>query len=183
MEDNAIIDLYFDRDERAITQSDNKYGALCTRVARNIVCDRQDAEECVADTWHSAWRAMPPERPNSLKAFFTRITRNLAISRVRRESAQKRGGGLLLSELSDCVPDENTPERISELRALTDAISAWLSALTADERALFIRRYYFGDDLGTLSKLCGKTDRQLAQQMFRLRKRLKAALEKEGIAV
>lgn len=183
MEDSGIIALYFARDERAIAESEHKYGVLCARIAQNIVCSNEDAEECVADTWHSAWRAMPPERPGCLKAFFSRITRNLAISRVRHESAQKRGGGLLLSELSECVPDENTPERAAELHMLTDAISRWLSALTADERALFIRRYYYADDLKTLAKCCGQTEKQLAQRLFRLRRRLKAALEKEGIAV
>lgn len=183
MEDSAIIQLYFDRDERAIGYTDEKYGPLCTRIAWNIVCCREDAEECVNDTYHAAWRAIPPQRPASLRAFLTRITRNFAISRLRQEEAQKRGGGQLLSELSDCLPDRNTPEKACELHVLTATIARWLDGLRPDERALFIRRYYFADDLKTLAELCGQTEKQLAQRMFRLRKRLRQTLEKEGIAV
>lgn len=183
MEDNTIIQLYFDRDERAISCTDEKYGALCTRIAQNIVQCCEDAEECVSDTYHTAWRSMPPTWPESLRAFLSRITRNLAISRVRFDSAQKRGGGQLLCELSDCVPDMNTPERHAELSEITDAISRWLDGLQPDERALFLRRYYFGDELKTLGKLCGQTEQQLAQRMLRLRRKLKSALEREGIAV
>ena len=183
MEDNTIIQLYFDRDERAISCTEEQYGALCTRIAQNIVQSREDAEECVSDTYHTAWRSMPPTWPESLRAFLSRITRNLAISRVRQETAQKRGGGQLLCELSDCLPDTNTPERQAELREITDCLSRWLDTLRPDDRALFLRRYYFGDELKTLGKLCGQTERQLAQRMLRLRRKLKSALEREGIAV
>ena len=183
MEDNAIIQLYFDRDERAISCTDEKYGALCTRIAKNIVQSREDAEECVSDTWHTAWRTMPPTWPGSLRAFLSRITRNLAISRVRQETAQKRGGEQLLCELTDCIPAASTPERQAELREITAAISRWLDTLAPDDRALFIRRYYFGDDLKTLGSCCGQTGKQLAQRMLRLRRRLQSALEQEGITV
>ncbi len=183
MEDSAIIQLYFDRDERAISCTQEKYGALCLRVAENIVCVREDAEECVSDTYHTAWRQMPPTWPQSLRAFVLRITRNLAISRLRSEQAQKRGGGQLLTELSDCIPDNATPERQAELHELSEAISRWLDTCQPDERALFIRRYFFADDLKTLARCCGQTPRQLAQRMLRLRRRLKAALEREGLTV
>lgn len=183
MEDRAIIQLYFDRDERAIACTQEKYGALCLRIAGNIVSCREDAEECVSDTYHTAWRKMPPTWPECLRAFLTRITRNLAISRVRSEQAQKRGGGQLLMELTDCIPDTNTPEQQAELHALSDAISRWLDTLAPDDRALFIRRYYFADDLKTLGRLTGQTERQLAQRMLRLRRKLKQALQQEGIAV
>ena len=183
MEDNTIIQLYFDRDERAISCTDEKYGALCTRIAKNIVQSREDAEECVSDTWHTAWCSMPPTWPESLRAFLSRITRNLAISRVRQETAQKRGGTQLLCELSDCVPDTYTPERLAVLREITDCLSCWLESLSPDDRALFVRRYYFGDDLKTLGICCGQTERQLAQRMLRLRRKLKKTLEQEGIAI
>ena len=105
MEDKLIVDLYHARNEYAIVESEKKYGAYCRSIARNLLTLREDAEECVSDTWHAAWNRMPPEWPDCLKAFLGRITRNLSISRFRSGQAQKRRGvEVLLSELEECVP-------------------------------------------------------------------------------
>ena len=107
MEDSAIIDLYWAREERALSETDAKYGGYCRSIAHNILKNREDSEECVSDTWLHAWNAMPPQRPSILSSFLGRITRNLSFDRCRRQNAEKRGGGslpLALDELSECVP-------------------------------------------------------------------------------
>ena len=93
MNDAGIIDLYWQRSERAIPETENAYGPYCHTVAYNLLRNAEDAEESVNDTWLAAWNAMPPERPNSLKAFLGRITRNISVTRLRRSGSQKRGGG------------------------------------------------------------------------------------------
>lgn len=185
MEDELIIELYFTRDELAITETDHKYGAFCHRIAMNILSVREDAEECVNDTYHAAWHKLPPELPNSLRAFLGRITRNLSISRFRKNRAQKRYDGLevMLSELGDCVPSSDTVEQAIETEQLSELISDWLVSLPADDCALFVRRYWHGDAVQALAKECGITQNQMAQRMLRLRKSLKADLEAEGVAL
>ena len=181
MEDAAIVALYFARDEDAIRETDRKYGAFCRRIADNVLARREDAEECVNDTWHTAWRRMPPTRPDSLRAFLGRITRGLAIDRFRAERSQKRYDGmeLLLSELDECVAAPADTERELERRELTAAVERWLRALSADDRALILRRYWYGDAVGTLAAETGTTAARMTQRLRRLRLRLKAALEEE----
>ena len=132
MEDRQIVALYHARQERAIRESEKKYGAYCHRIALNILTLREDAEECVSDTWLAAWSAMPPQLPQVLSAFFGRIVRNLSISRYRASRAQKRYSGLetLLSELEDCLPSPDTMERQLERLELSRLIGGWLERLS-----------------------------------------------------
>ena len=121
MEDSAIIDLYWAREERALSETDAKYGGYCRSIAHNILKNREDSEECVSDTWLHAWNAMPPQRPSILSSFLGRITRNLSFDRCRRQNAEKRGGGslpLALDELSECVPAPGRVEQALEAREL-----------------------------------------------------------------
>ncbi len=182
MEDGEIIALYFARNEDAIRETDRKYGAFCRRIARNVLPLREDAEECVNDTWHTAWNRIPPTLPASLRAFLGRITRDLAIDRFRTLRAQKRCADmeLLLSELDDCVPAQADIERTVERRELTVAVENWLRGLEPDERALFLRRYWYGDAVKELAESCGMTAAQTAQKLYRLRIRLKTALGEEA---
>lgn len=182
MEDPAIIELYWARDEDAITQTDRKYGPLCRSLAYNILSDREDSEECVNDTWHRAWDTMPPQRPDSLRAYLGRIVRNLSISRLRRRTARKRGSGLelMLSELSDCVPDPHSPEQETDARELAAIISRWLRTREQEERVLFVRRYWYGEAVSDLARQWGATPNQMAKRMFKLRQSLKQTLEQEG---
>lgn len=185
MDDPQIIALYFQRNETAIRETDRKYGPFCRRMAENILTLREDAEECVNDTYHTAWNTIPPEEPRSLRAFLGRIVRNLSISRWRAGRAQKRYGGMevLLSELDDCVPAGNLVEEALDRQALAGSISAWLDGLPAQERRLFLRRYWYGDAVNALAAEAGCTANQMAQRMLRLRKSLKSALEAEGVNV
>lgn len=185
MEDKQIIELYHRRDETAIGETDKKYGGLCRSIAMNILSVREDAEECVSDTYHAAWLKMPPEWPRSLRAFLGRITRNLSISRYRASRAQKRYDGIeiMLSELDDCIPSHQDMERQLDRGLLADTISRWLDSLPDKDRRLFIRRYWYGDSVQALAQESGCPANRMAQRMLRLRKGLKTALEKEGITV
>ena len=185
MDDETIIKLYFQRSERAISETDAKYGPYCRSIALNILSVREDAEECLNDTWHAAWNRMPPDLPQCLRAFLGRITRNLSISRFRADHAQKRFSGMevLLSELDDCVPDAHGVEELADAHRLSELISAWLDGLSDDDCALFVRRYWHGDAVKDLARKWGCTAGQMAQRMLKLRRALKAFLEQEGVTV
>ncbi len=185
MDDLAIVELYHRRDERAIAESDVKYGSLCRSIALRLLGFREDAEECVNDTWHAAWNTMPPDRPRALGAFLGRITRNLSISRWRRDHAQKRYDGMevLLSELEDCVPAPGAAQEELERRQLAQAISAWLDSLENEDRQLFIRRYWYGDAVKTLAAERDQGANALSQRLLRLRRGLRTFLETEGVEV
>ncbi len=183
MDDCTIVELYHRREEQAIAESDRKYGALCRSVALRLLGFREDAEECVNDTWHAAWNKMPPDRPQALGAFLGRITRNLAISRWRRDHAQKRYEGMeiLLSELEDCVPTPGTAEKAWERRQLAQSISTWLDSLEREDRRLFIRRYWYGDPVKMLAAERGEGANAISQRLLRLRRNLRTYLESEGV--
>lgn len=185
MEDAAIIALYWSRDEAAIVETDKKYGPYCRAIAQNILTVREDAEECVSDSYHRAWNAMPPQRPDALPPFLGRIVRNLSISRWRKERAQKRYAGLegLLSGLEECLPDPKGVEEAVEGRALTRRIEDWLESLPRDDRAVFLRRYWYGQEVQALAKAWGVSPNQMAKRLQRLRKGLKRDLEQEGFSV
>lgn len=125
MEDEQIIALYWKRDDQAISQSDAKYGRYCFSIAQHILENLQDSEECVNDTWLHAWNAMPPHKPNALRMFFAKITRELSFDRFRKRQAQKRGGGemeLVLEELSECIVDESNVEDEAITRELAESV-------------------------------------------------------------
>ena len=141
MEDSAIIDLYWAREERALSETDAKYGGYCRSIAHNILKNREDSEECVSDTWLHAWNAMPPERPGRLRAWLAGITRNISIDRWRRERTHGRGGTVtvLLSELEECVPSPRGLEEITDARELGRVLNGWLGSLPRRDCADFMR--------------------------------------------
>ena len=184
MTDEQIIRLYFDRDQAAIAETDRKYGSYCYSIASNLL-GREDSEECVNDTYHAAWTHIPPEVPQSLKAFLGRIVRNLSISRFRRSHAQKRSSGtdVLLSELEDCLPTPQTVETEADSRELSRLISSWLATLSGDDRALFVLRYWHGNAVQDLAEKCGCTPNAVSLRIRRLRKNLKHYLEAKGVSL
>ena len=185
MDDNKIIALYWQRNQAAISESQNKYGGFCSRIAFHILGDPMDTEECVWDTWQKSWETIPPVHPDSLSAFFGRIVRNLSLSRYRKNKAQKRFAPMdqLLSELEDCIPAPRDTEHMAEAAELAALINRWLETLDQQERILFVRRYWYGEPLSALAKSRGMTPNALSQKMFRLRQRLKTALEKAGYSI
>lgn len=183
MEDSQIMDLYWKRNERAIAETSCKYGALCGSIAMNLLSDREDAEECVNDTWIEAWNRIPPQRPENLRAWLCRIVRNISINRWRKNHARKRYHGLdqMLDELEDCIPSPRNVEQEIEDAELGRCISSWLFSLPREDRVLFVLRYWHGRALNELADKWSIPAPRLTKKMYRLRLSLKAALEREEI--
>ncbi len=186
MEDNRIIELYYERSEEALTRSAEKYGGFCLSIAQRILLNRQDSEECVNDTWLGAWRAIPPAKPISLSAFLGRITRNLAVDRVRRSTAEKRGSGeytVALSELDECVPARGTIEERLEAGQIAAVINRWLAGLDREKAAVFILRYYYLKPVAEIAEELDISGSKTASVLHRLRVSLRKELEKEEISI
>lgn len=186
MDDRAIVELYHRREERAIAETDKKYGGLCRSIALRLLGVREDAEECVNDTWLHAWNAMPPQRPGILSAFFGKLTRNLSLDRWRRLKAAKRGGNqveVALHELEDCLPDRRSPDEALEAGETAALISAFLRRYPEADRALFVRRYFHLEPLEELADRFGLSVGQVKSRLHRMRAKLRMELEKEGVAV
>ena len=181
MEDSRIVELYWDRSERAISETSDKYGKYCYAIAYHILADAGDADESVNDTYLGAWNAMPPHRPSVLSTFLGKITRRISINRWRERTADKRGGGqvpLALDELSEAVSPD-TPEGAVNARELA-AIDRFLASLQETERDLFVCRYWFLAPVAELSGKFGFSQSKTKSMLFRTRQKLKAHLEKEG---
>lgn len=183
MQDREIIRLYWNRDERAIAETDTAYGAYCRSIARTITGSALDAEECVNDTYLHVWNVIPPQCPAKLSAFLGRITRNLSLDRVRRNCAQKRGGGeyaQITDELASCLPSADDTARDVENAELENAVNAYLRTLRERDRALFLLRYFYMKPIAACAIECGISENNAKVMLHRLRKKLKAHLEKEG---
>ncbi len=183
MEDKAIIQLYWDRSDEAIPATDEKYGSQCRGLSARILQSREDAEECVNDTWLRAWNTMPPQFPGSLRAYLLKIVRNLSIDRWRAESSRKRGGGAaeLVLELEDCLPPAPSAEEVTEARAAAEVIDRWLDRLPVEDRVIFLKRYWYGMTVKEIARQFSCTQNHMAKRLFRLRNSLRAALEQEGV--
>ncbi|MCL2070790.1 MAG: sigma-70 family RNA polymerase sigma factor [Oscillospiraceae bacterium] len=183
MDDIKIIELYENRDQQAVVESQIKYGKLLYSISYGVLSNRMDSEECVNDTYLNTWNSIPPQKPQNLMAYLGRIVRNLSIDKWHKERSKKRGGGYLLTELSDCIPSGSSVEGAIENNKLSEVIEKWLNSLPQDERVLFMRRYWFGESLDSLAKETETPANNLAVRIFRLRKKLKLTLEKEGISL
>ena len=184
MEDTRIIDLYWQRSDRAIPETDLKYGSYCHTVAYNICHDREDAEECVNDTYLRAWNSMPDQRPRMLRSFLGTITRNLALDRYRSASRKKRGGGeveLALAELDECVSSTINIERQILARELSHAIDSFLSALSETDRTVFVSRYWYLASVAEIAERLGCSQGKVKMMLHRTRERLRSYLEGEGL--
>ena len=186
MKDNEIIDLYWNRDEAAITATADTYGNYCYSIAYNILYNNEDAEECVNDTWLNAWKSIPPQRPNRLSTYLGKITRNLSLDRYKLLTAQKRGMGqveLALSELEGCVPAQVDVEQIMDEKMLVSAIETFLRAQLQTERNIFVGRYWYLYSIRDLAGAYRMSESKVASLLHRMRKKLKLHLEKEGIVL
>lgn len=186
MEDSQIIGLYFARDEDAVDRTEEKYGPYCFRLARSILGSDQDAEEVVSDTYLQAWNAIPPAKPRVLRLYLARITRNLAFSRWRAQTAEKRGGGqlgLVLEELDECIPGGTCPEEALEGKELASSIRSFLNSLPSGERVMFLRRYFYAQTVEEIASQLGRNPESVRKSLYRTRKKLQQYLRKEGYAV
>lgn len=186
LEDSKIIDLYWARKEQALAETDAKYGNYCRTIARNILRNFEDTEECVSDTWLHAWNSMPPQRPGILSAFLGRITRNLSFDRCKYQQAAKRGGGALplaLDELGECIPSAQRVEYALEQKELAAAIDRFLRTLPEKDCNLFLRRYWYVDSISVIADRYGMKENTVKSILFRTREKLRKFLGEEGIAV
>ena len=186
MNDERIVRLYWDRDERAISATAEKYGKYCAAIAQNIIGVREDAEECVNDTYLRAWNSMPPHKPQVLSAFLGKITRNLAFDRYKRRAADKRGGGemsAVLDELSELISDTEELEDALYEKELISAINVFLGTLSPDKRCIFVRRYWYADSVSDIAVPLGKKEGAVSMMLGRLRRQLRDYLTERGFSV
>ena len=186
MDDKTILDMFFAREEEALTETRQKYGRRLYFSSMNILHDREDAEECVNDTLFQAWGAIPPSRPTMFGAFLAKITRNLSLNKWKAQHAVRRGGSeveLLLSELEDCVPTgaSDIPEEAYESKLVTEAINDCLGTLDQTARVAFVLRYFHGESIGAICRRFEMSESKVKSLLFRTRKILKKHLEKEGV--
>ncbi|MDO5400729.1 MAG: sigma-70 family RNA polymerase sigma factor [Eubacteriales bacterium] len=178
--DEEIIRLYLDRNELAISATSRQYGSYCTAIARNILGNREDAEECVNDTYLNNWNSIPPHRPAMLSTYLGKITRNLSFNRYRQSRAEKRGGGqmpLILSELDECVSGQTDVEQLYQQKALIAEIDRFLEGLEPGKRQLFVRRYWYAQGVRTIARDLGMTENNVSVQLSRMRQQLKSYLK------
>lgn len=186
MEDEKIIELYFSRNETAITETSVKYGGYCHTVSYNVLRVEEDAEECVNDTWLHTWNAIPPTRPDSLKAFVGRIARNLSLNRLKEKNAQKRGAGesdAALEELDEFIASGTTVEDEVEGKLLKEEINRFLGSVPKNMRIVFVQRYFYFCSVKEISQNLGFTENNVKSLLFRARNKLKEHLEKEGFVL
>jgi len=185
MDDEKIIELYHQRNETAISATSLKYGNYCSSIASNILSCREDAEECVNDTWLHAWNAIPPHAPANFAHFLGKITRELSINRYKAKFAQKRGGGeydLALEELGDFTSASSNPvEEAAELELLGHAISGFLRKQPVLHADIFIRRYYHLCSIKQIANDFSISESKAKSILFRVRKKLHSFLESEGL--
>ena len=185
MTDTEIINLFFERSEQAIDELAKKYGNAVARVARNILGNEQDTEECVNDTYLGTWNAIPPHRPSPLRTFVCKIARNLATKKYHANTAVIRNSqyDLVLDELEEYLADNSSVEEAYDAKELAEAINGFMATLNYSDRFIFTRRYWYSDPVKDIVKMAHSTTNSVTVRLFRIRKKLKLYLEKEGLLV
>ena len=183
LEDQDIVKMFCIRSEQAIEELSKKYGKLCSNVARNILNDDQDAEECVNDTYLGVWNSVPPKQPDPLLTYVCKITRNLAIKKYHANTAFKRNScyEVALSELEGCLAAPDSAEAELSAQELTEALNRFLSTLDRENRILFVRRYWYADSISDLAEQFGMSNRNISLRLFRTREKLRSHLVQEGV--
>lgn len=184
MEDSQIIELYFERSQEAIHETDRKYGAYLKTLVRRILRSREDMEEVLNDTYMGAWNTMPPTRPRQLRHFLSRIARNLSFDRLDHRTAKKRcpGAEILLSELEDCIPDKRSDvETIWEAKEIGRSLNRFLESLEETECAIFVLRYYYASPVKEIAAKYQMSERRVKYLLSNMRTQLKNHLEKDGV--
>ena len=183
-EEQSILSLFEQRNEQALSELEQQYGALCRSVARDITGSGEDAEECVSDALLTAWNAIPPAKPKNLCAYLLRLVRNAALDRYRAARRSKRSAAQIagsLDELAEIIPDGSDVVSETERRELLAAVTAFLQGLPQKQRDLFVQRYWYSMDIAALAQISGMTENHVKVTLSRLRQRLKKQLEKEGL--
>lgn len=183
MEDTAIIDLYLERQEDAISQTSHKFGKRLHTISLQIVQDPGTAEECENDTYLQAWNRIPPSKPYGyLFAFLARIIRNISIDACRTRNRLKRNGFVveLTQEMEQCIPASDDPAAEVDKRFLGQLIGRYLSTLPIEKRNIFLRRYWYMDSISDIAVRFSLRESKVKTALFRCRNELRSYLEKEG---
>lgn len=183
MNDNEIIRLYFDRNDKAITETSIKYKSYCMTVAVNILGNSSDAEECLNDALHKVWNSIPPNCPENLRTYIGKIIRNLSFDRFRESTAKKRGKGettAILDELSEIVSGKSSPETEIDRKELVKEISGYLWSVSKEKRNIFVLRYWYSMPVREIAKKVGKSETNVSVILNRLRTSLKTYLGERG---
>lgn len=183
MDDRNIIELFFARDEKALSESQKKYGRYCESISRNILSSDEDAEEVLNDTLLSAWNSIPPEEPKSLKVYLGTLARNISFDRYRKMTAEKRGGceiAVCLEEAEEFLADTKSISEEYEKREFTKFLNEFLHSLPERECDIFVRRYYYCDSTADIGSRFALKEANVLVILSRTRKKLRKALEKGG---
>ncbi len=183
MEDREIVNLYWERNSSAIKETASKYGGYCKAIAKNILGNNEDAEECVNDTYLNTWNSIPPNRPNVLSTYLGKITRNLSFDRFRHRHADKRGGGeieLVLEELGECVSGADSVEQKVEKKELVRAINSFLDTLSQEKCSIFLCRYWYAIPVSEIATRFGMNKGNVSVTLNRIRGKLKIYLIEKG---
>ena len=182
MEDKKIVDMYWARDEEAITQTSVKYGGMMHATSKSIVGSHEDAEECVNDAYLAAWNSMPENRPTYLGGYMAKIIRNISLNRYDRNHAAKRQGvQVVFEELEGCLTDYNTPEEEYEQGCLKEVLDNFLESLDEQKRVIFLRRYFYTDSIAEIAQRMQMSEGKIKSILFRLRGQLAATLKEAGV--
>lgn len=185
IDDEKIIEMFFERSEQGIRELDIKYGKICHNLSYNIVNNRQDAEECVNDAYLGAWNAIPPVRPNPLLSYIVKIVRNISLKIYWRKEAAKRSGHytIALEEIEGCIADQKTVEDEIEARELARIIEEFLDTLTLENRVIFMRRYWFADSYKDIAEFMGLSEKNISVRLTRIREKMKQYLIEREVFV
>ena len=182
MDDGKIVDLYWARNEKAITESQRKYGRMLSSLSYSLLSSHEDAEECVNDTYLDAWNAMPEARPEFLGAFLSKITRRISIDRFRAKHRERRGGmNEILSELDECIPSEDRVDRQYENMLLRDEINDFLYSQPKEKRVMFVLRYFYSKSVSEIARQISVGESKVKTTLFRMRKELQERLEEKEL--
>lgn len=184
MDDNEIVEMYFERNEDAIRETDKKYGRYCFKISNQILHNRSDSKECINDAYLKVWNSIPPARPSHLKLFIAKIVRNTSLNKLEMISAKKRGNNenhLILDELSECITTNDNSNRIVDDIVIRDLLNAFLSSLSKETRVIFVKRYWYMYSIKEIAKMYSMSESNAAVILYRTRNKLKELLEKEGI--
>ena len=183
MDDKQIVDLYWERSEKAISETAGKFGRYCHTIANNILRSEEDSEECVNDTYINTWETIPPHKPVILSAFLGKIVRNLSFNKFKHEHRQKRGGfetAIILDELCEIVSDTENVEDDIIGNELSEAVNRFISKLPSEKQYIFVRRYWYSDSLKDIAGKCSRTENSVSVELNRIRGKLKTYLNERG---
>lgn len=183
MNDSEIVKMFINRDQNAIVHAEEQYRKYCSSIAFGILYNREDSDEAVNDTYLGAWNSIPPNKPENLKTYLGRLTRNISIKILRSKNSEKRGNGksmLILDEIAECTYADNNTEKEIELKELSDAVNSFVRKLPEEEQKIFICRYWYFESVKGIAERFSMSESKIKSMLFRTRKKLVKHLRKEA---